>query len=66
MDAEDREQNLIEWCNKLPKTHRVNKELGKLRETIGLLNSMLLSGESHSDTSQKVVAEAIFILKGEV
>ena len=61
----EREQNLVEWCSPLIKTHRVNKELNKLREAIGLLNSMLLSGENHSDSSRKVVAEAVSILKGE-
>ncbi len=61
-----REQTLIEWCSTLIKTHLVNRELDKLREAIGLLNSMLLSGENHSDSSRKVVAEAVSILKGEV
>ena len=59
----DREQTLIEWCEKLPNTHRVNKELKKLRETIGLLNSMLLCGETHSETSTKIVADSVAILK---
>lgn len=63
---EEREQNLIEWLAPLPKIHRVNVELGKLREAIGLLNSMLISGEKHSDSSRKVVAEALSVLRGEV
>ncbi len=63
---ESREQTLVEWCTRLPDIHRVNKELNKLRETIGLLNSMILSGEKHTPTSEKRFKEAVDILKGEV
>ncbi|KKM18003.1 hypothetical protein LCGC14_1670110 [marine sediment metagenome] len=66
MDEAGREKTLREWCDRLPDDHRVNIEFNKLRETIGLLNSMILSGEQHSETSEKVVAEAVNILKGKV
>lgn len=63
---ESREQTLVEWCTRLPDIHRVNKELDKLRETIGLLNSMILSGENHSETSSAIFEKASDILKGVV
>ena len=66
MDEAGRESTLKEWCDRLQDDHRVNIEFNKLRETIGLLNSMILSGEQHSETSEKVVAEAVNILKGKV
>ena len=31
----------------------------KLRKAVGLLNSMVLSGESHSETSREIVKEAL-------
>ena len=40
-----------------------NIEIDKLRTAIGLLNSMVVCGEQHSDYSIKVVAEAVDILK---
>lgn len=34
------------------------KEINRLRHAAGLLNSMVLSGEKHSDVSRKIVKEA--------
>ncbi len=32
--GEQREMTLKEWCNKLPKSHRVNKELSELEQEL--------------------------------
>ena len=57
-----REMTLKEWCDELPGFHLVNKEKLKLAKAIALLNSMLCSGEAHSDKSRQVVSEALAIL----
>jgi len=39
------------------------EELSKLREAIGLLDSMVRCGEKHSEKSEKVVADARAVLR---
>ena len=56
------EMDLMEYCNQLPKNHLIHQELKTIKETIGLLNSMIKCGESHSDFSNKRVFESIKIL----
>lgn len=57
MSDEKREMTLKEWCDKLPKDHRVNKDLNEITKCIGLLNSMVNSGEQHSEESINTVTE---------
>ena len=40
-------------------TDAPEKILGKTRTAIALLNSMVICGESHSDTSEQVVKDAL-------
>ena len=61
---EGREMSLLEWSERLPMHHRVNREFNKLREAIGFFNSMIRSGENHSPQSEKVFEEARHILTG--
>ena len=65
-DCTDREQNLKEWCSKLPEFHRVNKELQQLQETIDLLDEAITVGLSHIPQSVRAVEEASVIFKGKV
>lgn len=58
MDGEQREMSLKEWCERLPEHHRVNEELRKITKTLALLNSMILSGEQHSEQSSTQVKES--------
>jgi len=66
MSETQRENSLKEWCGRLPECHRVNQELLQLRETIGLLNSMVLCGDKHSDQSQISVEKACAVLSGKL
>ncbi len=58
------EVSLKAWCDRLPKIHRVNKELNKIKETLISLNSMLMSGSTYSDRPRKQYEEALDILIG--
>jgi len=60
--CEEREMTLLEYARELPKHHLVNKELNKLQEAFGLLNSMIQSNEQHTEISLKVVTEVRGIL----
>lgn len=58
-----RERTLVEYCSLLPNHRKANKELKMLKLTVGLLNSMVLCGERHSESSTKIVEDSIEILK---
>lgn len=55
----EREMSLREWCDRLSEHHLVNRQRDQIIQTIALLNSMILSGEQHSETSQRMVQEAL-------
>ena len=46
-------RKLIQDCNEL------QKELHKAQKALSLANSMILSGEQHSETSEKMISEAL-------
>ena len=46
-------RKLIQDCNEL------QKELEKTQKALSLANSMILSGEQHSETSEKMISEAL-------
>lgn len=54
---------LKDLCNKeLPRTPELQAELQAVKNALGLLNSMVESGERHSDQSRKAVKRAFEIL----
>lgn len=38
---------------------KLQEQFGKMRRCIALLNSMILSGEQHSELSKKIVCDAL-------
>lgn len=64
--TESREMNLKEYTGRLPYSHRANRELNELRKTIGLFNSMIESGERHTDQTRETYIKALDILNGKV
>ena len=47
MENPQREMSLVEWCNKLPDSHRVNTELKKMQKAlVGLLEDCKLNLEA--------------------
>jgi|APSaa5957512622_1039677.scaffolds.fasta_scaffold310414_1 hypothetical protein len=54
---------LKDLCNKeLPHQPELQQDLTVIRETLGLLNSMILSGEQHSEQSRAKLDAAWAVL----
>lgn len=58
------EINLYRWVNQLPRNHKARLQFASLSSTIGLLNSMVLCGEQHSNISLEEVENAQRIFHG--
>lgn len=41
----------------------INKDIRRIKHCIGLLNSMILSGENHSETSSRMVEDALVAIE---
>jgi len=59
MENSKKELNLKEFCETLHDKHRIKQDIKEIKQCIGLLNSIINGGESHSDFSRKKVKEAL-------